>query len=191
MVKRLLIMGPQGVGKGTQAAVLGEHFGIQPISTGDIFRYNIKNATELGEKVKAIIDRGELVSDELTGELVRDALSLKNSNQEGFILDGYPRNHNQVVDLDATLSELGITLDAVVTLQADRDVLLERMLKRAQIEGRADDTEEAIKKRLEIYELETAPLVNEYRSRGILVPVDGTPPIEDVTNAIITAIKEL
>lgn len=191
MGKKLLIMGPQGVGKGTQAAALGRHYGVQPISTGDIFRYNIKNATALGVKVKAIIDRGELVSDALTGELVRDALSLNNSTSEGFILDGYPRNRNQVVDLDATLSELGIELDAVVALQADREILLERMLKRAEFEGRDDDTAEAIEKRLSIYEQETAPLVNEYRSRGLLIAVDGTPAVAEVTKSIITAIGAL
>ena len=142
-------------------------------------------------KVKAIIDRGELVSDALTGELVRDALSLNNSTSEGFILDGYPRNRNQVVDLDATLSELGIELDAVVALQADREILLERMLKRAEFEGRDDDTAEAIEKRLSIYEQETAPLVNEYRSRGLLIAVDGTPAVAEVTKSIITAIGAL
>ncbi|MDR1447557.1 MAG: adenylate kinase [Candidatus Ancillula sp.] len=183
----LLIMGPQGVGKGTQAVRLGQHYGIQNISTGDIFRYNIKRQTELGKKVKAVIDAGELVTDELTGELVRDVLCLENA-REGFILDGYPRNHNQVIDLDATLDEFSLKLDAAISLTADREELVERMLKRAEIEGRDDDTPDAINKRLEIYDTQTAPLVNHYRTRGLLLSVDGIGSVEDITNRII---KEL
>lgn len=180
----LLIMGPQGVGKGTQAVRLGRHYGIQNISTGDIFRYHVKHGTELGKKIKAVIDAGELVTDELTGELVRDALCLENA-AEGFILDGYPRNENQVVDLDATLDELSLKLDAVISLTADRNELIERMIKRAEIELRADDTPDAIKKRLKIYDTQTAPLVNRYRTRGLLINVDGTGSVEEVTGRII------
>jgi adenylate kinase len=187
----MLIMGPQGVGKGTQAARLAEHYGVQAISTGDIFRYHIKHETDLGKKVQEVINRGELVSDELTGELVRDSLSLTNSTDEGFILDGYPRNRNQVVDLDATLDELGLELDAVVALEADRDILQKRIFKRAQLEGRADDTPEAIAKRLDIYDTETAPLVNEYRQRGLLVGVNGIGEIGEITENIIAEIDKL
>ncbi|MDR1862280.1 MAG: adenylate kinase [Candidatus Ancillula sp.] len=188
---KILIMGPQGVGKGTQAARLAEHFKVQAISTGDIFRYNIKHNTTLGKKVQEIISSGNLVSDELTGELVRDALSLNNAAEEGFILDGYPRNKNQVVDLDATLDELGLTLDAVVVLTADRDTLLERMILRAENEGRADDTPEAIAKRLDIYDSETAPLMNEYRARGLLVAVEGTGEVSDITARIVAELEKL
>jgi adenylate kinase len=181
-------MGPQGVGKGTQAAKLAEKYGIKAISTGDIFRYNIKNETELGKEVKAIIDRGELVSDDLTGKLVRDALALDNA-KNGWILDGYPRNQAQVVDLDATMSEFGYQLDAVIALTADKDELMARMLHRAEVEGRADDTPEAIKKRLAIYDEETAPLLDIYRERGILKEVNGIGEIDTITGDIISRLN--
>jgi adenylate kinase len=180
----ILIMGPQGVGKGTQAVELAKRYDAQHISTGDIFRYNISHKTALGQKVQSVIDAGELVSDSLTGELVRDALSLRNA-VEGFILDGYPRNHNQVVDLDGILAELGLELDAVVLLTAQREVLLERMLKRAELTGRSDDTPESIAKRLDIYDKETAPLINEYRNRDLLIAVDGTGAVEEVTKQVV------
>lgn len=184
----LLIMGPQGVGKGTQAKILAEHYKIQTISTGDIFRYNIKNETDLGLKVKQIIDRGELVSDELTGELVRDALSLENA-KEGFILDGYPRNVNQVVDLDATLDEFDLKLNAVISLTAEKDELMKRLLKRAEIEGREDDTPEAIEKRLEIYDTQTQPLLDLYKKRGLLKEINGIGEISDISANIIQALQ--
>ena len=124
---RLLIMGPQGVGKGTQAALLSEHYGIPAISTGDIFRYNIKNKTELGVEALKYIDKGELVPDELTNKIVKDRLAMDDA-KNGWILDGYPRNASQVKALDAMLEELGTPLDKVVALDADHDVLMQRML---------------------------------------------------------------
>ena len=154
---RLLIMGPQGVGKGTQAALLAEHFNIPTISTGDIFRYNIKNKTELGLEAMSYTDKGELVPDSLTNKIVKDRLA-KEDCKNGWILDGYPRNAAQVTALDEMLADLDTPLDHVVALEAARDVLLERMKKRAAEQGRADDTPEAIAKRLETYEKETAPL---------------------------------
>ena len=153
---RLLIMGPQGVGKGTQAALLAEHFNIPTISTGDIFRYNIKNKTELGLEAMSYTDKGELVPDSLTNKIVKDRLA-KEDCKNGWILDGYPRNAAQVTALDEMLADLDTPLDHVVALEAARDVLLERMKKRAAEQGRADDTPEAIAKRLETYEKETAP----------------------------------
>ena len=155
---RLLIMGPQGVGKGTQAALLSEHYGIPAISTGDIFRYNIKNKTELGVEALTYINKGELVPDELTNKIVKDRLAMDDA-KNGWILDGYPRNASQVEALDAILADLGTPLDAVVALDADHDVLMERMKKRAEIEGRSDDTPEAIAKRLDVYAKETASLL--------------------------------
>ncbi len=128
---RLLIMGPQGVGKGTQAALLAEHYGIPAISTGDIFRYNIKNKTELGLEALKYTDKGELVPDELTNKIVKDRLAMDDA-KNGWILDGYPRNASQVEALDAILGELDTPLDAVVALDADHDVLMERMKKRAE-----------------------------------------------------------
>lgn len=184
---RLLIMGPQGVGKGTQAAKLAEHYGIPAISTGDIFRYNIKNKTELGLKALAYTDKGELVPDELTNSIVEDRLGMADA-ANGWILDGYPRNAAQVQALDAMLDRLGISLDAVVALDADRDVLMERMRKRAEIEGRSDDTPEAIAKRLEVYTTETAPLLDIYRQRGLLVAIDGVGEIDEINANIIAAL---
>ena len=172
---RLLIMGPQGVGKGTQAALLSEHYGIPAISTGDIFRYNIKNKTELGVEALKYIDKGELVPDELTNKIVKDRLAMDDA-KNGWILDGYPRNASQVEALDAILGELDTPLDAVVALDADHDVLMERMKKRAEIEGRSDDTPEAIAKRLDVYAKETAPLLDIYQKRGLLKTFNASAP---------------
>ncbi|MDK8074062.1 adenylate kinase [Alloscardovia omnicolens] len=186
---RLLIMGPQGVGKGTQAAKLAEHFGIPAISTGDIFRYNLKNQTELGKQAQAFIDKGELVPDELTNSIVKDRLAMDDA-QGGWILDGYPRNASQVEALDTMLEELGTLLDAVVALDADHDVLMERMMKRAEIEGRADDTPEVIAKRLEVYAAETAPLLNIYADRGVLVKINGVGDIDAIQANIVAELTK-
>ncbi|KFI57067.1 adenylate kinase [Bifidobacterium cuniculi] len=181
---RLLIMGPQGVGKGTQAALLAAHYDIPAISTGDIFRYNIKNKTPLGLEALSYTDKGELVPDELTNSIVKDRLG-QDDAVDGWILDGYPRNAAQVAALDAMLAELGQKLDAVVALEAPHDVLLERMAKRAQEQGRSDDTPEVIAKRLETYAKETAPLLDIYRERGLLVAVDGVGEIDEISDTII------
>ena len=184
---RLLIMGPQGVGKGTQAALLAEHYGIPAISTGDIFRFNIKNKTELGLKVMAYTDKGELVPDELTNSIVKDRLA-QDDAKNGWILDGYPRNASQVEALDAILADLDTPLDAVVALDADHDVLMHRMAKRAEEQGRTDDTPEVIAKRLETYAKETAPLLDTYQSRGQLVAIDGTGDIDTIQANIVAAL---
>ena len=186
---RLLIMGPQGVGKGTQAALLAEHYNIPAVSTGDIFRYNLKNQTELGRQAQLYIDKGELVPDEVTNSIIKDRLAQDDASH-GWILDGYPRNAAQVEALDSILSELGITLDRVIALNADHDVLMERMLKRAEIEGRADDTPEVIAKRLDIYARETAPLLDIYRQRGLLLMVDGVGEISGISRDIITELDK-
>lgn len=184
---RLLIMGPQGVGKGTQAALLAEHYGIPAISTGDIFRANIKGKTELGLKVIEYTDKGELVPDELTNSIVKDRLA-QDDTANGWILDGYPRNAAQVEALDAMLEELGTPLDAVVALDADHDVLMARIAKRAEEQGRTDDTPEAIAKRLATYAKETAPLLNTYKSRGQLVAIDGVGEIDAIQKNIVAAL---
>lgn len=186
---RLLIMGPQGVGKGTQAAKLAEHFGIPTISTGDIFRYNIKNETELGKQALAFINKGQLVPDELTNSIVKDRLA-QDDVKNGWILDGYPRNASQVEALDTMLAELETPLDAVVALDADRDVLMERMMKRAEIEGRADDTPEAIATRLDVYAKETAPLLDIYSQRGQLVSINGVGEIDAIQANIISELTK-
>ncbi|KAE8129107.1 MULTISPECIES: adenylate kinase [Bifidobacterium] len=181
---RLLIMGPQGVGKGTQAALLSEHYGIPAISTGDIFRYNIKNQTALGKEAQSYTDKGELVPDEVTNRIVKDRLA-QDDVKNGWILDGYPRNAAQVQALDEMLEALGTPLDYAVALEADHDVLMERMSKRAEQEGRADDTPEAIAERLAIYERETAPLIDIYRSRKQLVTVNGVGDIKEINAKIV------
>ena len=189
MAQRLLIMGPQGVGKGTQAALLSKYYGIPAISTGDIFRYNLKNGTELGKQAKAYTDKGELVPDELTNKIVKDRLGMDDAAQ-GWILDGYPRSGSQVEALDKMLQELGTPLTAVVALDADHDVLMQRIAKRAREEGRADDTPEAIAKRLDIYAKETAPLLNTYKSRGLLVAVDGQGEVDQISKEIIARLDK-
>ncbi|RZS63162.1 adenylate kinase [Xylanimonas ulmi] len=184
---RLLIMGPQGSGKGTQAARLAEVFGIPAISTGDIFRANIKGGTELGRLAQEYTNKGELVPDEVTDKMVRSRLG-EDDAQVGFILDGYPRNRSQVEALDAILGDLGWQLDGVVELTADRAELLARIAKRAELEGRADDTEEAIARRLDIYAEQTAPLTAAYAERGLLVQVDGIGEVPEVTDRIVAGL---
>lgn len=187
MSSRIVIMGPQGSGKGTQAARLSEHLGVPAISTGDIFRSNIAAGTELGRSAQAYTSRGELVPDEVTNAMVRERLAQPDA-ADGFLLDGYPRNAGQVTELDRILADLGVTLDAVVQLTADRDQLLQRMRRRAELEGRADDTEDVIARRLDIYEAETAPLARAYAERGLLVSVDGIGQVEEVTDRILGAL---
>lgn len=187
-MNRLLIVGPPGAGKGTQSVLLAEALSIPAISTGDIFRSNVKNETELGKKAKAYMDAGEYVPDSLTNDLVRDRLTHADA-QVGFLLDGYPRTDAQVEELDTILSQLGAQLDGVVELVADQDELVRRLLQRAIEQGRADDTEEVIRKRLEVYAAETAPIIELYSSRGLLVQVDGLGEIDEVGARITQAIS--
>ena len=182
---RLLIIGPPGAGKGTQAARIAERYDVPAISTGDIFRANIQGGTELGQQVQAIIKAGELVPDSLTNEIVRDRLHQDDASR-GFLLDGYPRNVEQVHALDGMLE--GDALDAVVLLLADTDEVVARLLKRAEIEGREDDTEEVIRHRQEIYAEQTAPLIALFTERGILVSVDGLGAIDEVAGRIASAL---
>jgi adenylate kinase len=184
---RLLIIGPPGAGKGTQAAKLAEIYGIPAISTGDIFRANIAEGTELGKQVQAIVESGSYVPDSLTNELVRDRLQQPDVST-GFLLDGYPRTTEQVDELDRILGEAGARLDAVVQLVADVDEVVERLRKRALIEGRADDTEEVLRHRQQVYADQTAPLIDVYADRGLVVVVDALGAVEDVTERIVTAL---
>ena len=186
---RLLLIGMPGAGKGTQAAQLSVAFGIPAISTGDIFRHNVKNETELGKQAKAFMDRGEYVPDSLTNELVRDRLSHADA-ADGFLLDGYPRTADQVAELDDILGEHSQKLDAVVMLTADVDEVVRRLLNRAIEQGRADDTEEVIRRRLDIYEEQTAPLVSVYAARNLVVTVDGLGEVAEVTARIVDALAE-
>ena len=184
---KLLLIGPPGAGKGTQASKLSEVFGIPAISTGDIFRENVKNQTPLGIEAKSYMDSGEYVPDELTNKLVRDRLQNPDC-VNGFLLDGYPRTADQVQELDSILTETNSKLDAVVQLTADTDEVVRRLAKRAIDQGRSDDTEDVLRNRLHVYEEQTAPLINVYASRGLLVKVDGLGEIAEVTRRITEAL---
>lgn len=186
---RLLIVGPPGAGKGTQAKRISLAYGIPTISTGDIFRSNIANETELGLQVKAIVDAGDYVPDELTNALVHDRLHQADA-VDGFLLDGYPRTTDQVRYLDSLLAERGAQVDAVVRLVADRDAIVERLRKRAIAEGRSDDSEEAIRHRQDVYLRQTEPLIAVYRDRGLLIEVDGLGSVDDVASRIGAALAE-
>ncbi|MDR2930588.1 MAG: adenylate kinase [Propionibacteriaceae bacterium] len=186
---RMLIMGPPGAGKGTQGKKVAEEFGIPEISTGAIFRSNVAEQTELGKVVSQIMEKGELVPDSVTVDLVADRLA-KPDTATGFLLDGFPRTVAQAEALDGILVKLGISLDAVLSLVVNEETLIKRMAKRAQIEGRADDNEETIRRRFEVYTAETAPLLALYRDRGLLVEVDGLGEVDEVHARIIAALKK-
>jgi len=184
---RLLIMGPPGAGKGTQAVSLAERIGGAHISTGDIFRANVRDQTELGQAAQRYMDAGEYVPDEVTNAMVKDRLA-QDDARDAFILDGYPRTVDQVATLDAILDELGTRLDGVIELVVDPEELIQRLLKRAETSGRADDTEEVIRHRQDVYTAETAPLLEVYGSRGILIEVDGMGEVDQVTHRIDAAL---
>ena len=184
---RLLIMGPPGAGKGTQAKYVAEHFGIPAISTGDIFRSNVSQGTELGLEAKRYMDAGEYVPDEITNRMVRNRIDEADADP-GFLLDGYPRTLAQVEELDGMVAFTGHSLDAVVVLTVDPEELVQRLLRRAQEEGRADDTEEVIRRRQELYAEQTEPLIEVYRDRGILVELDGMGEVDEVTQRIFAAL---
>ncbi|HEX5523567.1 MAG TPA: adenylate kinase [Pedococcus sp.] len=185
---RLIIVGPPGAGKGTQASRIAASFGIPAISTGDIFRANIKNETDLGKQVKDILSSGGYVTDEVTNAIVRDRLHEDDAAQ-GFLLDGYPRTLAQVDALDAMLAADGHALDAVLELTVDQEAVVQRLIKRAEIEGRSDDTEQVIRERQAIYRKETAPLAELYGQRGLLVQVDGMGEVDEVTERIEQALR--
>lgn len=180
---RLILMGPPGAGKGTQAVGLAERVGGVHISTGDIFRHNVAEQTELGKQAQKYMDAGQYVPDEVTNAMVRDRLSQPDA--ESFVLDGYPRTADQVAELDDILGALGADLDGVISLVvADREELVQRMIKRAQTSGRADDTEDVIRRRQDVYDAETAALIPMYRERGLVHEVDGVGTIDEVAERI-------
>lgn len=186
---RLLIVGPPGAGKGTQAAILAETFDIPAISTGDIFRANIKAGTELGVQVQEIVSSGSYVPDSLTNAIVRDRLHQEDA-LGGFLLDGYPRTADQVLELDRILAESGSSLDAVVQLIADPDAVVARLLKRAQEQGRSDDTEEVIRHRQDVYLDQTEPVIAAYKARGLVIEVDGLGSVGEVSERVRGALAE-
>ncbi|MEE6294357.1 adenylate kinase [Georgenia wangjunii] len=190
MSARLVLLGPPGAGKGTQAARLSERLGVPAISTGDIFRSNVAGQTELGRRAQRYMDAGEYVPDEVTNDMVRARLAEPDAS-DGFLLDGYPRTQDQVRELDAMLSAHGHDLDAVVELTADTDAVVERLLKRAAEQGRADDTDVVIRRRLEVYREQTEPLAGAYEERGLLVRVDGMGEMDAVTERLLAALERL
>ena len=182
---RLILVGPPGAGKGTQAVHLAEHYQIPHISTGDIFRANLQNGTALGLKAKSYMDKGELVPDSLTNEMVKDRLA-KDDAKSGFLLDGFPRNVSQAEVLNAMLAESGVLLDAALELSLDN----EEIVKRLSIRGRDDDKEEIIRRRLEVYGEQTAPIISFYRDANLLVTIVATGEISDITSAAIAALSK-
>ncbi|MCW2132078.1 adenylate kinase [Arthrobacter sp. VKM Ac-2550] len=187
---KMLIIGPPGSGKGTQASRISERLGIVAISTGDIFRANVKEETPLGLEAKKYIDKGDFVPDSVTNNMVRDRLS-KDDVEPGFLLDGYPRTTAQVDELDSILAESEDQLDVVLQLTADDEELVKRLLGRAEQEGRADDNETVIRHRLDLYHEQTEAVVSRYQGRGIVAKVDGLGAIDDVTNRIMDALKSV
>ena len=186
---RLLLIGPPGAGKGTQAERLALAFEVPAISTGDIFRYNVTNNTPLGLEVKSFMDAGAYVPDSLTNAIVADRLKEADA-AAGFLLDGYPRTTDQVAELDRMLVAEGTQLDVVVLITADTDEVVARLLKRAAEQGRADDTADVIRHRLDVYAEQTAPLIDVYSARGLVVTIDGLGAVDVVTDRILAALAE-
>ena len=186
--KRLLLLGPPGAGKGTQAARLVEELGIPQVSTGDMLRAAVAEGSEIGKKVKAVMDRGELVNDAIVIGVARERLS-QNDTREGFILDGFPRTVAQAEALDGLLEELGQKLERCVTLTVDEDALVQRLQKRAEIEGRADDSEETIRNRMRVYREQTEPLVAHYEGLGLLRRVIALGTVDAVEKRIEEALS--
>lgn len=212
---RLVLLGPPGAGKGTQASAIVERYKIPHISTGDIFRANIKGGTELGIQAKSYMDKGLLVPDELVVNIVKDRLT-KDDCKNGFLLDGFPRTVKQAEALDSELKAMGIKLDRVVNIQADKDILIQRAIGRRickecgatyhikynppKVEGicdldnsplyqRDDDNEETVTTRINVYLEQTQPLIDYYREKGLILDIDGTKPIDEITNSIINELE--
>ncbi|MBF4162968.1 adenylate kinase [Nocardioides acrostichi] len=186
---RLIFMGPPGAGKGTQAQFVAGRYGIPAISTGDIFRANVGEGTPLGLEAKKYMDAGQYVPDSVTNDMVRDRIAQPDA-EPGFLLDGYPRTLAQVTELDGMLADSGHDLEHVVVLTVDSEELITRLLKRAETSGRSDDTEQVIRERQKVYVNETAPLIDVYRERGLLVEVDGLGEIDEVTSRIFAALPD-
>jgi adenylate kinase len=186
---RLIMLGPPGAGKGTQAAQVSAKLDVPAISTGDIFRANVKAATPLGVQAQHFMEAGEYVPDSVTNAMVRDRIGQPDC-AKGFLLDGYPRTVAQVHELDAMLADRGERLDAVVELVADPEEVLRRLLSRAALEGRADDTEGVVRRRLQVFDEQTAPLAAVYRERGLLLRVDAVGPVDEVTERVLAVLPD-
>jgi len=185
--RRMLLLGPPGAGKGTQALRLVAKLGIPQISTGDMLREAVAAGTDVGRQAQEYMDRGELVPDEVVIGVARDRLS-QDDAESGFVLDGFPRTAAQAAALDALLDGIGTNLERCVALVVDEESLVARLLGRAQIEGRSDDSEETIRTRMSVYRAQTAPLIEYYRKRGILAEVDGLGSVEEVAKRIEEAL---
>ena len=186
--KRIVLLGPPGAGKGTQASSLISDLGIPHISTGDMLRAAVKSGTEVGLQAKAVMDAGELVSDEIVIGIAKERLS-EGDATKGFLLDGFPRTLAQAGALEKMLGDLDTALDCCLALTVDNEAVVARLLKRAEIEGRADDNEETIRERMRVYDSETAPLLEFYRSRGVLIEVSGMGTIEEVGKRVREALN--
>lgn len=185
---RLIIMGPPGAGKGTQASMIATHLGVPHISSGEIFRTNIAAGTELGVLAKDFIDRGDYVPDDVTNAMIRQRLAQPDAGH-GFLLDGYPRTIDQIYRLDEMLAESGLAIDCVLELTADPEAVVKRLLARAEVEGRSDDNDDVIRNRLVVYHQQTAPLTAIYDERGLLTRVDALGTIDEVTARILLALN--
>lgn len=186
---RIVLFGPPGSGKGTQAAVLKDHLGLPHISTGDLLRAAVKAGSPLGQKVKAVMDAGQLVSDDLMLDLLEDRFSQSDA-AAGFILDGYPRNLAQANALDALLARIGQPLDIALLLEVPHESIVQRLAGRAAAEGRKDDDPETVRARLRVYEEQTAPVAQFYRDRGLMVALEGTGSVDEVQQRLRTAIAD-
>jgi len=183
----LIILGPQGSGKGTQAKLIAEKFGLTHISTGDLLRKEIESGSDFGKSIQEITDRGDLVSDDILFAILEKAPLTEG---KGFILDGTPRNLFQAQALEKIFSRTGISLDNVVVIDLPYEDSISRMLKRAQIEHRTDDNLEAIKKRLAVYNNETKPVIDLYRSQGKVIDIDGRPDIQTIFDTIVSKLEK-
>jgi adenylate kinase len=184
---RIVLMGPPGAGKGTQAAIVAARLGIPHISTGEIFRANVSAGTPLGLEAQRYMDGGEYVPDAVTNAMVRDRLD-ESDAAAGFLLDGYPRTVAQVQELDSMLADRGLRIDHVVEITVDTDVVVDRLVKRALEQGRADDTAEVIRRRQDVYADQTEPLTRIYAEHGLLVQVDGLGSVDEVTDRLLAAL---
>jgi adenylate kinase len=188
-MKFIVLMGPPGAGKGTQAKMLEQSLRLPQVSTGDLFRHNLKNHTELGKLAQTYMDKGELVPDTVTVAMVKDRLSQTDASH-GAIMDGFPRTHAQANAFDELLAELGGQIAVVPNIVVDREELVRRLLKRSQIEGRTDDSEDTIRNRMRVYEEQTKPLLDYYEQRGLVVDVNGEQTVEAVQHDLQRVIEQ-
>ena len=190
MPLNVLLLGPQGAGKGTQAKRISVEYGIPHVASGEILRAQMDAGTELGRRVKDVYDRGDLVSDDLMIELIRNRLEQPDT-ESGFVLDGFPRTTVQAEELDSMFTDIGRNFSVIFALQIPDEVAFDRLRRRAELEGRADDTDEGIQRRLDNYHRETEPLIEYYRTRGNLVPIHGNRSENEVFAEIQRALEQV